>query len=110
MLPPERVQAAVSLLDRSRDKSLYEKKVIGHVTEGHHSTSIVRINVRRVNFKWQRGTKIGNIICPLYYMSFILYSLYIICPLYYISFILHVLYIIYPLYYMSFILYILYII
>ena len=60
MMPPERSQAAVNTLERTRDETLREKRIIGRVTEGQHHTNIVRINVRKVNFKWQRGTKIGK--------------------------------------------------
>ncbi|XP_067947901.1 mitogen-activated protein kinase kinase kinase 4-like isoform X2 [Watersipora subatra] len=60
MCPPERAQAAVNLLDHKRDDDLRKKQVIGRVVEGQPHVNVVKINVKRVNFKWQRGVKIGE--------------------------------------------------
>lgn len=59
MKPPDRAQAAVNKIDQDRDKTLMKKGRIGHVTADSSRDSGVRINARRVNFKWQRGFKIG---------------------------------------------------
>ena len=60
MMPPERSQAAVNSLEHKRDDSLRKKRLIGRVAEGQPHVNIVKINVRKVNFKWQRGVKLGE--------------------------------------------------
>lgn len=60
LLPPDRIQAEVARIEKKRDDYLRSRQVIGRVTEGAHRDLTMRINVRKVNFKWQRGTKIGK--------------------------------------------------
>ena len=66
MKPAERKKQAITDLERKREHMLLDQRVIGHVTS-HQSSPDYRISARRVNFRWQRGTKIGNtqFLCPL---------------------------------------------
>ena len=59
MKPAERKKQAITDLERKREHMLLDQRVIGHVTS-HQSSPDYRISARRVNFRWQRGTKIGN--------------------------------------------------
>ena len=54
----EHINEAVNKLDEDRNKILSERQLIGHVTH-RKSNMETRITARRVNFRWQRGIKIG---------------------------------------------------
>ncbi|KAK3098006.1 hypothetical protein FSP39_015240 [Pinctada imbricata] len=56
--PAERKKKILEL-ERKRDIMLQDHRVVGHVTS-HKTTPDYRINARRVNFRWQRGIKIGE--------------------------------------------------
>ncbi|KAK7107487.1 mitogen-activated protein kinase kinase kinase 4-like isoform X2 [Littorina saxatilis] len=55
----ERIRRKVDHMERERDDQLLEKKRIGRVTNKVREPDY-RINMRRVNFRWQRGNKIGE--------------------------------------------------
>ncbi|XP_021362862.1 mitogen-activated protein kinase kinase kinase 4-like isoform X2 [Mizuhopecten yessoensis] len=55
----ERLMAAVDHLEEIRDERLQEKRVVGRKTSRRNEPE-QRISARRVNFRWQRGTKIGE--------------------------------------------------
>lgn len=55
----ERIRRKVDHMERERDDQLLEKKRIGRVTNKVREPDY-RINMRRVNFRWQRGNKIGQ--------------------------------------------------
>ncbi|KAK6169248.1 hypothetical protein SNE40_020332 [Patella caerulea] len=55
----ERMIQQINEIDRKRNKVLQDRRMVGRVTN-KVSDIDYRISVRRVNFKWQRGTKIGE--------------------------------------------------
>ncbi|KAL5010300.1 hypothetical protein ScPMuIL_012605 [Solemya velum] len=55
----ERVCTAVRQLEKERDQKLQEKRRVGRQTN-KKSEIDYHISVRRVNFRWQRGNKIGE--------------------------------------------------
>lgn len=55
----DRVCMAVKMLEKDRDEILQEKRRVGRPTS-KKSESDYHISVRRVNFRWQRGNKIGE--------------------------------------------------
>nr|ARQ79356.1 mitogen-activated protein kinase kinase kinase 4 [Tegillarca granosa] len=57
--PHERIALAIETLERERNNKLRERHVIGHVTSMKLEPDY-HINARKVNFRWQRGTKIGE--------------------------------------------------
>ena len=59
MLPMERIRAKVADLEERRSRSLLARRVIGKVSSWKGDITY-NINIRRVNFKWQRGNKIGE--------------------------------------------------
>ena len=59
MLPMERIRAKVADLEERRSRSLLSRRVIGKVSSWKGDITY-NINIRRVNFKWQRGNKIGE--------------------------------------------------
>jgi mitogen-activated protein kinase kinase kinase 4 len=54
----EKIQQQIQGLERTRESDLREKKRIGQVTNKAREPDY-RVSVRRVNFRWQRGNKIG---------------------------------------------------
>lgn len=59
--PVSRVRKAVRSLELKRNAKLYDKRFIGRVAERSHDVDYHNhISVRRVNFKWQRGNKLGE--------------------------------------------------
>ena len=54
----EAIQQDIRNLEKQRDTHLREKGRIGRVANKVREPDY-RINVRRVNFRWQRGNKIG---------------------------------------------------
>lgn len=62
----ERIRQEIKLVEGVRDKKLQEKHRIGHVTDKVREPDF-RFTVRRVNFRWQRGNKIGGYL--LFYFS-----------------------------------------
>lgn len=55
----ERLRLRIEKLELSREQKLRDTRVIGMVTSRVQEPDY-RINVRRVNFRWQRGIKIGT--------------------------------------------------
>ncbi|KAK0064372.1 mitogen-activated protein kinase kinase kinase 4 isoform X1 [Biomphalaria pfeifferi] len=55
----DRLQICIEKLENDRQEKLREKRIIGHVTTRIQEPDY-RINVKRVNFRWQRGIKIGE--------------------------------------------------
>ncbi|XP_069140240.1 mitogen-activated protein kinase kinase kinase 4-like isoform X2 [Argopecten irradians] len=55
----ERLMTAIDHLEMNRDERLQEKRVVGRKTSRRNEPE-QRISARRVNFRWQRGTKIGE--------------------------------------------------
>ncbi|XP_041352279.1 mitogen-activated protein kinase kinase kinase 4-like [Gigantopelta aegis] len=55
----DRIQRAIDRLEQHRNTKLREKHIIGRFTERGHEIDH-HISVRRVNFRWQRGIKIGE--------------------------------------------------
>ncbi|CAG5116904.1 unnamed protein product [Candidula unifasciata] len=55
----ERLRLRIEKLELGREQKLRESRIIGRVTN-HVQEPDYRINVRRVNFRWQRGIKIGE--------------------------------------------------
>lgn len=61
-LPIIRVRSALQEIDERRTAKLQHMRVIGIVTnkQANFASQLVHMNVRRVNFKWQLGIKIGE--------------------------------------------------
>ena len=57
--PMERIRAEIADLEEKRSRSLFDRHVIGKVSSWKGDVTY-NINIRRVNFKWQRGNKIGG--------------------------------------------------
>ena len=57
--PMERIRAEIADLEEKRSRSLFDRRVIGKVSSWKGDVTY-NINIRRVNFKWQRGNKIGG--------------------------------------------------
>ncbi|XP_005109668.1 mitogen-activated protein kinase kinase kinase 4 isoform X2 [Aplysia californica] len=55
----ERLRISIEKLEADREQKLRTKRIIGNVSGRVHEPDI-RMNVRRVNFRWQRGFKIGE--------------------------------------------------
>lgn len=55
----EKATKKIDKLEEDRTKKLQEQRVIGREVSKKSETDY-RINVRRVNFRWQRGLKIGK--------------------------------------------------
>ncbi|CAL1534129.1 unnamed protein product [Lymnaea stagnalis] len=55
----EQLQKAIEKLEQDRENKLRDNRIIGHVTTRVHEPDY-RMNVKRVNFRWQRGIKIGE--------------------------------------------------
>ncbi|ESO84956.1 hypothetical protein LOTGIDRAFT_168212 [Lottia gigantea] len=56
----DRIMSLISRIDEKRNQVLQDRHMIGKVTSLKASDIDYRISVRRVNFKWQRGIKIGE--------------------------------------------------
>lgn len=54
----ERSMKKIEKLEKDMTEKFIKERVIGHVVNKKTETDY-RINVRRVNFRWQRGLKIG---------------------------------------------------
>lgn len=59
--PQDRIVSKIKELEYLRSKKLQEGRVIGRVTNKKSEVSY-HINTRKVNFHWQKGNKIGNVI------------------------------------------------
>ncbi|XP_074644570.1 mitogen-activated protein kinase kinase kinase 4-like isoform X2 [Tubulanus polymorphus] len=57
--PKCKIQKAIQRLEEKRQNNLLDQKMIGKVMSVRQELD-VRINVKRANFKWQRGIKIGE--------------------------------------------------
>ena len=55
-----RIVHAIQRYEQDRTNELYNRHIIGRVTNKRVEVDY-RINIRRVNFKWQRGFKIGEL-------------------------------------------------
>ena len=55
----ERIRAEIADLEDQRSRALFSRRVIGKVSSWKGDLTY-NINIRRVNFKWQRGNKIGG--------------------------------------------------
>ena len=56
----DRLRNAIEHLEITREQRLRDERIIGILASQVHEPDI-RINVRRVNFRWQRGFKIGEL-------------------------------------------------
>ena len=58
-----RVRCALQEIDERRTAKLQHMRVVGNVTpkKADLAHELVHMNVRRVNFKWQLGNKIGKL-------------------------------------------------
>ena len=63
--PIMRVKKALQEIDERRTAKLQHMRVIGNVTykKAKFASDMVHLNIRRVNFKWQMGNKIGMRFC-----------------------------------------------
>ena len=52
---------SIQQCELNREKILRDSKLAGKTTESNVAAVNYRSNLRRVNFKWQRGIKIGNL-------------------------------------------------
>ena len=55
----EKIREKIYQSEKERTTKLFQKQVIGRVTEQRVELDY-NISIRRVNFKWQRGIKIGT--------------------------------------------------
>jgi len=55
-----RIQTSIQHLECERETRLHANKLVGKTTESSSAAVNYHISLRRVNFKWQRGIKIGN--------------------------------------------------
>ncbi|RUS75685.1 hypothetical protein EGW08_016551 [Elysia chlorotica] len=55
----ERMRSKIENLEKTREKMLQDNRVIGRITSRAQEPDL-RMNVRRVKFRWQRGMKIGE--------------------------------------------------
>ena len=65
--PPARlanIASRLSALEQQRTNDLFKRRAIGRVTSQKLEVDF-HISVRKVNFKWQRGNKIGQWCCTL---------------------------------------------
>ena len=64
----EKIRQKVQRFEKIREEKLRETKTIGQVTSRVQETDY-RISLRRVNFRWLRGNKIGKYFGFFYYLS-----------------------------------------
>jgi len=55
-----KMQASIRHLERHREDILHVNKLVGKPTESNVAAVNYHTKLRRVNFKWQRGIKIGQ--------------------------------------------------
>ena len=55
-----KIRASIQHLEQHREKILHDSKLVGKTTGSTVAAVNYHMNLRRVNFKWQRGIKIGN--------------------------------------------------
>jgi len=61
-----RIRASIRHLEQHREAFMRNSKLAGKTTESNVAAVNYHINLRRVNFKWQRGIKIGRCrVCSL---------------------------------------------
>lgn len=77
-LPIIRVRSALQEIDERRTAKLQHMRVIGIVTnkQANFASQLVHMNVRRVNFKWQLGIKIGKTYFFVINLSFSMFKFY----------------------------------
>ena len=55
-----KIRAKIQHLEQHREQNLRRNKLVGKTIESNVAAVNYHINLRRVNFKWQRGIKIGS--------------------------------------------------
>ncbi|XP_039268441.2 mitogen-activated protein kinase kinase kinase 4-like [Styela clava] len=60
LAPSDRIRYAVEELEMDKDRRRIEAGIIGQVSDNHRPTSFVSLGVRTVNFRWQRGARVGE--------------------------------------------------
>ena len=60
----KKIRGAIQILEQQRTNTLYMKKQIGRMTLQQKEVDY-HITNKKVNFKWQRGIKIGIFTCML---------------------------------------------
>ena len=77
--PIIRVKKALQEIDERRTAKLQHMRVIGNVTykKAKFASDMVHLNIRRVNFKWQMGNKIGIEIFHVYFCFIVFFPMVI---------------------------------